>query len=172
MRSSNSAERLKELMRAYNMKQSDVVEKTGIPKSAISMYLSGDRVPKQNRLSLIADTFNVSETWLMGYDVPMKRTLTPEMDSYKSEMTQFSEKWNLQYFEKEMLKSFSQLSDTNKKQAINYTQNLLNIQKMEEEQSRLIPIAAHKRTDITDDDITNEREQHDMDIMNNDDFWK
>ena len=48
----------------------------------------------------------------------------------------------------------------------------MNIQKMEEEQSRLMPIAAHKRTDITDDDITNETKQHDMDIMNNDDFWK
>lgn len=81
MKTSNSAERLKELMRIYNIKQADIVEKTGIPKSAISMYLSGQRSPRQNRLTLIADAYNISETWLMGYDVPMGRNLQTEVPS-------------------------------------------------------------------------------------------
>lgn len=34
MKKSNSAERLKELMLFFNLKQSDIIEKTGIPKSA------------------------------------------------------------------------------------------------------------------------------------------
>lgn len=65
-------------MDIYNIKQSDIVEKTGIPKSAISMYVSGQRVPRQDRLSEIADAFNINEAWLMGYDVPMERNSTPE----------------------------------------------------------------------------------------------
>jgi hypothetical protein len=40
----------------------------------MSMYLSGERSPRQNRLSQIAEKFNISEAWLMGYDVPMERT--------------------------------------------------------------------------------------------------
>lgn len=170
MKNSNSSERLKELMQIYNIKQADIVEKTGLPKSAISMYLSGQRIPRQDKLTIIAEAYNVSETWLMGYDVPMKRD--DRIDEYKNNMIEFAKAWNLQYFEKEMLKTFSQLSDKNKKKAISYTQNLLNIQEMEEEQSHLMPVAAHKRTDITDEDITDEMKQHDMGIMNDDNFWK
>lgn len=57
-----------------NINQVDLCQRTGIPKSSISMYLSGERSPRQNRLSQIAEKFNISEAWLMGYDVPMERT--------------------------------------------------------------------------------------------------
>ena len=53
---------------------SSTVNFGGIPKSSMSMYLSGERSPRQNRLSQIAEKFNISEAWLMGYDVPMERT--------------------------------------------------------------------------------------------------
>lgn len=81
MKVSDSAERLKELMQIYNIRQSDFVEKTGIPKSAVSMYLSGHRFPRQDRLTVIADAYNVSEAWLMGYDVPMDRNLQVDATS-------------------------------------------------------------------------------------------
>lgn len=42
----------------------------------------------------------------------------------------------------------------------------------QEDKSYLDPVAAHKRTDIANEDITDEMKQHDLDIMNNDDFWK
>ena len=71
---SNSAKRLDQLMHHFGINQSDMVKKTGIPKSAISMYLSGQRIPRQNRLSDIAEAYGVNEAWLMGYDVPMKRS--------------------------------------------------------------------------------------------------
>lgn len=74
MKKTNSAERLKELMNILDIKQTDIIEKTGIPKSAMSMYISGQRAPRQNRLSLIADAYNINEAWLMGYDVPMERS--------------------------------------------------------------------------------------------------
>jgi len=63
--------RLIELMSAYNLTQSDIAKKTGIPKSAISMYINGYRVPRQDKLSLIADAYGVDPAWLMGYDIPM-----------------------------------------------------------------------------------------------------
>lgn len=69
----SSAERLKELLAYYGIKQNDLSERTGIPKSAISMYINGSRIPRQDRLSDIADAYNVNEAWLMGYDVPMKK---------------------------------------------------------------------------------------------------
>ena len=61
-------------MHIKNINQVDLCQRTGIPKSSMSMYLSGERSPRQNRLSQIAEKFNISEAWLMGYDVPMERT--------------------------------------------------------------------------------------------------
>lgn len=71
MKKKETAERLAELMQIYGIKQVDIVKRTGIPKSAVSMYCSGVRKPPQDKLTQIADAFGVSETWLMGYDVPM-----------------------------------------------------------------------------------------------------
>lgn len=55
------------------MKQADLCKATRIPKSAISQYISGVYEPKQDRIHLISKALNVSEAWLMGYDVPMER---------------------------------------------------------------------------------------------------
>ena len=70
----DTSTRLQELMDIKNINQVDLCQRTGIPKSSMSMYLSGERSPRQNRLSQIAEKFNISEAWLMGYDVPMQRT--------------------------------------------------------------------------------------------------
>lgn len=68
---SNSSQRLKEMMDFLQLKQSDVVNKTGITKSALSNYLHGTREPRQDQISKIADPYKINPTWLMGYDVPM-----------------------------------------------------------------------------------------------------
>ncbi len=68
---SSSKNRFSELMDYFKIKQIDIAQKTGIPKSAISMYTNGQRTPRQNRLTIIADTYGLNEAWLMGYDVPM-----------------------------------------------------------------------------------------------------
>ena len=60
-------------LEARNMKQADLCELTGIPKSAMSQYCKGAFVPKQSRTALIAKALNVNEAWLMGYNVPMER---------------------------------------------------------------------------------------------------
>lgn len=70
----DSSKRFIQLLEYFGIKQSDVAKKTGIPKSALSMYLSGKRQPRQNRLTEIADAYGVNESWLMGYDVPMLKS--------------------------------------------------------------------------------------------------
>ena len=64
--------RLQKALDMNNMKPSILAEKTGIDKSLISNYLSGNYKAKQDKLSLLAEALHVSETWLMGYDVPVE----------------------------------------------------------------------------------------------------
>lgn len=64
-------ERIIELMKKNDLKQADLCRKTGLPRSAISMYLSGRRTPRQDKISQICEPFNINPAWLMGYDVPM-----------------------------------------------------------------------------------------------------
>lgn len=67
------AERIREAMDIRGMRQSDLVQATGIGKSSISTYLSGSYLPKQQNIYKIAQALDVNESWLMGYDVPMDR---------------------------------------------------------------------------------------------------
>ncbi|HEX2986057.1 MAG TPA: helix-turn-helix domain-containing protein [Caproiciproducens sp.] len=78
--------RLTKAMNIRGMKQSDLVEQTGIGKSSLSQYIAGKYEPKADKIYLLAKALNVSEAWLMGYDVPMERDgLQPKKDIKKSE---------------------------------------------------------------------------------------
>lgn len=94
---STTSKRIQEAMELRGLKQTDLVEKTGISKGALSSYISGRYVPKQNNTFLIAKALNVNEAWLMGADVPMER------DSYNKkwdkEAAQFSDSINSFYME-------------------------------------------------------------------------
>ena len=65
--------RIKKALSIRGMKQSELCEKTKIPKSALSEYISGAYEPKQDRLFLIAQALDVNPVWLMGFDVPMEK---------------------------------------------------------------------------------------------------
>lgn len=66
-------QQLKKAMSIRNISQAELCEKTKIPKSAMSQYVSGSFKPKQERTYLIAKALNVNEAWLMGYeDVSME----------------------------------------------------------------------------------------------------
>lgn len=69
------ANRLQKAMNYANMKQVDLVNKTGLDKTLINKYLAGIMKAKQDKLTILADALNVNEVWLMGYDVPMERDL-------------------------------------------------------------------------------------------------
>ena len=67
-------DRLKEALELRGVKAIDLSRKTGIPKGAISYYLAGKSVPRADRVHLISKALEVSEAWLLGYDVPATRT--------------------------------------------------------------------------------------------------
>lgn len=67
------ANRLNKALKYNNMKAIELSNKTGINKSLISNYLNGNFKAKQDKLTEMAEVLNVSETWLMGYDVSMDR---------------------------------------------------------------------------------------------------
>ena len=65
--------RLRDAMHAAGKKQVDLERETGIGRSAISRYLAGTYEPKNKPIYKLAKALDVSEQWLMGYDVPMER---------------------------------------------------------------------------------------------------
>lgn len=67
-------DRLSEALTRKGWKAVDLVERTGVPKGAVSYYLAGKSKPKSDRLYIIAKALDVSEAWLLGYNVPMART--------------------------------------------------------------------------------------------------
>ncbi|MDE5779166.1 MAG: DNA-binding protein [Lachnospiraceae bacterium] len=69
-------------MNERNLKQIDILERAQpyceqynikLSKSDLSQYVSGKVEPGQHKLSILGLALNVSEAWLMGYDVPMER---------------------------------------------------------------------------------------------------
>lgn len=69
------AERLREALLAADMKQVDLARETGLDRGSISSYLSGKYEPKQKAIYKMAQALNVSESWLLGYDEQMHRTV-------------------------------------------------------------------------------------------------
>lgn len=69
------ANRLRTAMDIRNIKASELSEKSNIPKSAISQYLSGLYEAKQKSIFKLATVLDVSEAWLMGLDVPMTKNV-------------------------------------------------------------------------------------------------
>lgn len=74
IRNSTTAIRLKEAMNKIGKKQIDLVNETGLNRSTISRYLSGEYEPKNEAIFKMAKALDVNEMWLWGYDVPMERT--------------------------------------------------------------------------------------------------
>lgn len=68
------AQRLREGLNLRGMKQIELATRSGISKYSISHYLKGDWEGKQDAVYELARVLNVSEAWLMGYDVPAERS--------------------------------------------------------------------------------------------------
>lgn len=67
------ANRLKKALDYNNMRPIDLSNKTKISKAQVCNYLKGTYKAKQDKLYIMAKALNVSEAWLMGYDVDMDR---------------------------------------------------------------------------------------------------
>lgn len=82
MRKSTTAERLQWIMKARRLRQVDILEaakpyceryKIKLGRNDLSQYVHGTVEPGQQKLTILGMALNVSEVWLMGYDVPMQR---------------------------------------------------------------------------------------------------
>jgi len=82
MKTSTTSQRLKQLLSERALKQVDVLERAKayaqqcgvkLTKADLSQYVSGKVEPGQDKLALLGLALDVSEAWLMGYDVPMER---------------------------------------------------------------------------------------------------
>ncbi|MFS4464700.1 helix-turn-helix domain-containing protein [Staphylococcus haemolyticus] len=93
---SSFSNRLKEAMRINGMKQIDIINKSKllndtdgvkISKTDLSQYVNGKTSPGQKKLYILAKALNVSEAWLLGYDVEPKRPTDEERKlSHKGEI--------------------------------------------------------------------------------------
>ena len=82
MKRITTAERLREIMEERKLKQVDILN-LSLPlcakwdvkmnKSDISQYVSGKVEPSQEKLVVLGYALNVTEAWLMGFDVPKER---------------------------------------------------------------------------------------------------
>lgn len=75
-------DRLKEALYIREKKAADLVKDLQIPKSAISQYLSGkSQNMDSKRLYSICKYLDVSEPWMLGFDVPMDRKTQKNNDT-------------------------------------------------------------------------------------------
>ncbi len=85
MKRVSTSMRLKHVMATQNLKQVDILN-LSLPfcakydvkmnKSDISQYVSGKVEPSQEKLVILGMALNVTEAWLMGFDVEMRRAST------------------------------------------------------------------------------------------------
>jgi transcriptional regulator with XRE-family HTH domain len=87
------AERLRQTMDIKNITAAEISRGSSISTAAISRYLKGDYVPKQDNTFALAQFLHVSPAWLMGYDVDMNgmiderhQLLTKEENQRKADM--------------------------------------------------------------------------------------
>lgn len=69
---SSFSERLSLALSYRNMSSTELAKKIGMSKQAISTYATGLRSPKLPVARLIAETLEINDLWLMGYDVPVE----------------------------------------------------------------------------------------------------
>lgn len=69
----NFPARLRTALDLRRMTQTELARAAGLSKSSISRYLSGAWKGKQDAVHALAEALDVSESWLLGYDVPMER---------------------------------------------------------------------------------------------------
>ena len=90
------SQRIAKALSIRGIKQSELCTLAKIPKSSLSLYLSGAYEPRQDRLYEMAQVLDVDPVWLMGFDVPMERkNISPD----KVELTE-GEKLVLELFRK------------------------------------------------------------------------
>lgn len=99
-----TAQRLNQLMVERNIRQVDILESTKpfcekydikLSKNHLSQYVSGKTDPGQDKLTVLGLALNVSEVWLMGFDVPRERNIKPITSSSDGRISECVELFTL-----------------------------------------------------------------------------
>ena len=119
--------RLIQAMELRQIKAAEFAKRTGLSKAQISQYTNGIYEAKQAALYKLAVALDVSEAWLMGYDVPMERLISQK----SAEQTTLIELMQLHFGSDavELVSAFSQLNDQGKEKALDTISDLLQIPK-------------------------------------------
>ena len=64
-------DRLNEALELRGMNITELAMKSGLNKSSVSRYLSGQMIPRSIAIGKMATALGVSPTWVLGYDVTM-----------------------------------------------------------------------------------------------------
>lgn len=100
-----TGDRLKEIMAESNLKQVDIIKLAQsfidkeqldikISKTDLSQYVNNITEPRQDKLFILANALNVSEAWLMGYDVKKNRDKTNSLQDHTKEIINVVNKLN------------------------------------------------------------------------------
>ena len=68
------------------MSASDLSRATGIDKAALSNYINGKYIPKQDKCYLLARALDVDPGWLMTGNEPIRSTIVPTFESEEEEL--------------------------------------------------------------------------------------
>lgn len=123
---SNTSKRLRELMTERGLRQRDIVAACApyceryhilLDKSYISLYVNGKVEPNQEKLYILSLALDVSEAWLMGFDVPRDRPPRQTVDYIVSDgdLDLIVEVKNLDHEQKDLLRSYLELLKRSKK---------------------------------------------------------
>lgn len=115
MKNELTSSRLRKALSECNMKPQELADKSGVGKSSISQYVNGSHAPSNISSGKMGKVLNVNPMWLMGFDVPMRKELSPSSAEE----------------DKEFIKKFSLLNDRDKKIVLNMMDSMLS-QKEEE----------------------------------------
>ena len=162
-------QRLKQLREKAGLSQVDLAAKLNVSKQNLYKYENDiiTNIPS-DKIEEAASILNVPPSYIMGWTKFDDRCSGKEADDNDERLSKLAA--NILKFhgdQKRLIDNYGQLSDINKKKVVNYSDNLLAIQKMEEEQYHLMPDAAHERTDIDTEELS---AKHDDDIMDDPNF--
>lgn len=104
MKAFTTAQRLKQIMDARKLRQTDILKAAEpyckkydvkLNKNDLSQYCSGKVEPRQDKLTILGMALSVSEAWLMGYDVSMERNITPTAENGDGRVKEYVELFEL-----------------------------------------------------------------------------
>ena len=182
MKKENTSDRLKQIMSDRNLRQVDILEmckpycqqyNVKLGRNDLSQYVTGKVESGQKKLTVLGMALNVSEAWLMGFDVPMGRNEFKDVPQNTNlsfdNVEDFKKAYDKSKYRGDRLISAiidnsEKLTNDGKKSLLDYSNVLLGNPAFSLEAQ---VNAAHARTDI---DMPGDTDTSDNDVMDDENF--